>query len=193
LRLKASWEGITCDYCHSLREVRLEKATPKAKVEFGSVKSGPLKGVEPGVHGAVFSAVHLSALACAPCHEYQNALGFPVMTTYSEWKGTASAQEGKTCQTCHMYEVAGDAVEPRIRSTQRARINLHLMPGSHSLEQLTKAIGATLSTTREKDQLRVSVEVSNRSAGHRVPTGSPLRQLLLEVTADSYDGQHFRE
>jgi len=193
LRLKVSWEGITCDYCHSLRNVRLEGSVPKAQVEFGSVRTGPLQGVEPGVHGARFSAVHQSALACAPCHEYRNALGFPVMTTYSEWMGSASAKEGKTCQTCHMYAVAGHVVEPRIQRTQEAKINLHLMPGSQSLEQLTRAVGATLSAVRDKDQVRVSVEVSNRSAGHHVPTGTPLRQLLLEVTADSYDGQRFRE
>lgn len=67
------------------------------------------------------------------------------------------------------------------------------MPGSHTLEQLTRAIGATLSAAREGDQLRVSVELSNRAAGHHVPTGSPLRQLLLEVTADAYGGRHFRQ
>jgi len=39
----------------------------------------------------------------------------------------------------------------------------------------------------------VTVEVSNEKAGHYVPTGSPMRQLVLEVRADSYSGQHFRE
>jgi hypothetical protein len=171
----------------------MEGAVAKPRVEFSTVKSGPLKNVEPGVHGAQFSDVHLSSVACAPCHEYRNRLGFPVMTTYSEWRASAAAKAGKTCQICHMYGVAGHVVDPRIQRTGQAQINLHLMPGSHTLEQLTRAIGATLSTAREKDQLRVSVEVSNRAAGHHVPTGSPLRQLLLEVTVDAGEGRRFRQ
>ena len=35
--------------------------------------------------------------------------------------------------------------------------------------------------------------VVNREAGHYVPTGSPLRQLILEVVADGGTGYHFRE
>ena len=29
LERKVSWEGITCDYCHSVREVSLKGPTPK--------------------------------------------------------------------------------------------------------------------------------------------------------------------
>jgi hypothetical protein len=35
--------------------------------------------------------------------------------------------------------------------------------------------------------------VANQAAGHYVPTGSALREIVLEVRADSYTGQHFRE
>ena len=64
---------------------------------------------------------------------------------------------------------------------------------SHSLDQLNKAIKAQLSAVRQGDQVRVTVRVTNRGAGHDVPTGSPLRQLILEVRADRYDGKHFRQ
>src|SRR6266566_9622958 len=36
-------------------------------------------------------------------------------------------------------------------------------------------------------------EALNQLAGHYFPTGSPLRQLVLEVRADSYAGPQFRE
>jgi hypothetical protein len=72
-------------------------------------------------------------------------------------------------------------------------INLHQMPGSHSLEQLSKTISAQLSASREGDQVRVQVAITNRVAGHYVPTGSPLRRLILDVQADSFGGQHFQE
>jgi hypothetical protein len=163
-----------------------------AKVQFSLVKHGPLKDSASTGHATAYSEVSTTSLICAPCHEYKNALGFPVLTTYTEWKISRAAKEGKQCQTCHMYQVAGNVVDPRIQRSRSAQVNLHQMPGSHSIEQLNKTIGATLSTARENGQLRVTVEVANRAAGHSVPTGSPLRQLVLEVSADSYDGQHFR-
>jgi hypothetical protein len=190
LRQKVSWEGVTCDYCHSIREVSEEGPNPKAMVEYTLVKSGPLMDSNSMAHGTVFSPVHQSSRVCAPCHDYRNSLGFPVLTTYSEWKASKYAKEGKNCQSCHMYSVAGDVVDPRIQRSRQAKVNLHQMPGSHSLEQLTRTVKSRLTTVREGDQLRVSVEVTNQAAGHYVPTGSPLRQLRLEVHADSYDGKH---
>lgn len=192
LRQKVSWEGVTCDYCHSVRDVTFGGLNPKVVLDFSLVKSGPHKNVESMAHRTAYSTVHTSAAICAPCHEYRNALGFPVLTTYSEWKNSRHAKEGKVCQSCHMYRTTGDIVDPRIKRSSTP-INLHQMPGSHSLEQLTKTIGATLSTSWQQDRLRVQVEIANKAAGHYVPTGSPLRQLILEVRVDPYDGRHLGE
>lgn len=92
-----------------------------------------------------------------------------------------------------MVRVAGDMVDPKAAHSTVSRINLHQMPGSHSLEQLTSAVKAQLSTVRDGHQLKVTVDVANQKAGHYLPTGSPLRQLVLEVRADGYGGEHFRE
>ncbi len=193
LRRKVSWEGITCDYCHSIDNVSFAGANPAARVQFSLVKNGPLKDADSNGHATAYSEVFTSSAICAPCHEYTDSFGFPVLTTYSEWKRSRAAREGKQCQSCHMYQVAGKVVDPRVRRSEEAQINLHAMPGSHSLEQLNRTIGATLTTTREAGRLRVAIEVANRFAGHSVPTGSPLRQLVLEVAADSYDGKHYRD
>jgi nitrate/TMAO reductase-like tetraheme cytochrome c subunit len=192
LRRKVSWEGITCDYCHSIESVSTAGPNPTAKVQFSLVKNGPLKDAHSTGHTTAYSEAFTSSLVCAPCHEYTDAYGFPVLTTYTEWKNSRAAKEGKQCQTCHMYQVAGKVVDPRILRGEEAQINLHAMPGSHSLEQLNKTIGATLTTAREGGQLRITVEVANKFAGHSVPTGSPLRQIVLEVAADSYGGKHFK-
>ena len=50
LERKVSWEGVTCDYCHSVREVSLEGGVPQAKLNFGLTKSGPLKQAVSGAH-----------------------------------------------------------------------------------------------------------------------------------------------
>ncbi|MFZ0961484.1 MAG: multiheme c-type cytochrome [Terriglobia bacterium] len=185
---KVSWEGITCDYCHSMRDVTLTGPNPKAIVDYSRVKSGPWKDVTSPAHGTVYSPLHTSALICAVCHEYRNALGFSVLTTYSEWSKSAYGARNQSCQSCHMYKVAGNVVDPRVERTADAGINLHEIPGSHSMQQLEKALHAELSATHEGGQLRIVVEVSNRGAGHSVPTGSPMRQLILEVHADPYGG-----
>jgi hypothetical protein len=190
---KVSWEGVTCDYCHSVLEVTTTGGNPKAKVEFTLVKSGPSKDAVSPVHGTRFSAVHTSSLACVTCHEYANAQGFPVLTTYSEWKTAAYGKSEQGCQSCHMYSVKGDVVDPRVERSTAATINLHEIAGSHSIQQLNKAIKAVLSASREGDQVQVVVKLTNQGAGHYVPTGSPLRQLILDLRADSYAGQHFSE
>jgi hypothetical protein len=192
-RQKVSWEGVTCDYCHSIRDVTMAGGNPRARVEFSLVKSGPLKNAESNGHATEFSSVHTSALLCASCHEYKNSLGFPVLTTYSEWQKSSYAKQGVDCQSCHMYRVAGNVVDPKIKNVAMARVNLHQMPGSHSVQQLTKTIKAKLGVVRQGDKLNVSVDIANTGAGHYVPTGSPLRRLVLEVRADTYNGKHYRE
>ncbi len=193
LTKKVSWEGVTCDYCHSIREVSFNGSNPKVVLNFGAVKTGPLSDAVSSAHQTAYSSVHTSSAVCAACHEYRNASGLDVLTTYSEWKASRYAKQGRQCQSCHMSRVAGDVVDPRVARTRTAQINLHQMPGSHSLEQLTSAIKAQLATGRAGDQLRVTVDIANQTAGHYLPTGSPLRELMMEVKADSSSGQHFRE
>jgi len=190
---KVSWEGITCDYCHSIQDVTTAGGNPKAKVEFTLVKSGPSKDLSSPVHGTRFSPLHTSSLACITCHEYSNSLGFPVLATYSEWKNSAYGKNDVGCQECHMFRVEGDVVDPRVKRAPTLTLNLHEIPGGHSIQQLNKAIKADLSATREGDRLRVVVKLSNRGAGHDVPTGSALRQLILDLQAESLDGHHFSE
>lgn len=167
--LSQAGEGVTCDYCHSIRQVAFDGPNPKAGVTFSNPKAGP----DP--HQNPHPPLHARAEVCAPCHEHRNASGFAVLTTYTEWKGSRYAKAGRPCQACHM---PGD---------------LHEMRGGHSIEQLAKAIQARISTARRGAQLKVTVEIANEGAGHYFPTGSPLRQMLLELRADSAGGQHFRE
>jgi len=186
-------EGVTCDYCHSIHQVTFDGRNPKAALTFSDAKTGPLSDAASTAHKSVYSPLHGSSAVCASCHEYRNASGFPVMTTYSEWKEGRYGKEGRQCQSCHMARRAGDMVDPHVALTGTAKINLHEMPGSHSVERLASAVKARISTARQGAQLQVTVEIANEGAGHYLPTGSPLRQLVMELQADSDGGQHFRE
>lgn len=190
---KVSWEGITCDYCHSMRSVSMNGGNPVAVVDYTNVKAGPWKGVTSPAHGTVYSPLHTSPLLCASCHQYRNAQGFAVLTTYSEWEKGPYAAKHEGCQWCHMSRVEGAVVDPRVMQTGMHEINLHEMPGSHSLTQLNKAIRGQLQVTHEGGELHVEVDVTNQGAAHMVPTGSPLRRLILRVHAAPFSGKAYDE
>lgn len=183
---KVSWEGITCDYCHSVQDVTPTKINAVARVEFNGVKSGPSKDAVSPAHGTRFSKVHTTSLICSTCHDYRNALGFQVLTTYSEWENSPYAKTGRQCQSCHMYGVEGKIVDVRVVDNSVQAINLHQMPGSHSVEQLNRAIQSQVSAIRQGDKVKVVVKLTNAGAGHYVPTGSPMRKLILEVRLDPF-------
>lgn len=190
---KVSWEGITCDYCHSVQEVTPTKVNPVARVEFTGVKSGPSADAVSPAHGTRFSKVHTTSLICSTCHDYRNGLGFPVLTTYTEWQQSPYAKAGQQCQSCHMYGVQGKVVDVRVTDASGHGINLHQMPGSRSIEQLNRAIQSQLFTSRQGEKVKVVVKLTNAGAGHYVPTGSPMRKLILEVRLDPFvEGQALR-
>ncbi len=188
LNRKVSWEGVSCDHCHSVSSVRKQGANFVAVVDYTEVKSGPSRDALSTAHETVYSEVHRNSEICAPCHQYRNKLGLDVLTTYSEWLESGAAKAGRQCQDCHMYRVRGDVVDPRVKRVKATQINLHEMPGAHSLTQLNRAVRAWLEAEREDDQLLVKLRVANRTGAHFVPTGSPLRQLIVELKVNPYEG-----
>ena len=89
-----------------------------------------------------------------------------------------------------MAQTAANVVDPKIKRSAHSSVNLHQMPGSRSIDQLNKAIALRMNTERRSDTLVVTVDLSNRGAGHMVPTGSPLRQLNLEVSVGAAGKTH---
>jgi hypothetical protein len=193
LQKKVSWEGISCDICHSLVSVRAEGPGNRLVVEPGPVKRGPIRDATSTGHEVLYSELHTQALVCAGCHEYSNPEGTAVMTTYSEWKGSESAKQGKTCQQCHMSRTQANVVDPRVKRLPVQGVNLHEMPGGHSLDQLHKALSVTFQPERKGDELLFDVRLANRGAGHSVPTGMPGRRVLLDLAVRTSDGKSFEE
>lgn len=181
---KTSWEGVTCDFCHSVRAVRPGADRPFV-IEAGRVKTGPLKDAHPTAHEAAFSEVYTSSTLCAPCHQYTNDRKFDVLTTFAEWKAGGFDARGMACQTCHMRAVAGNIIDPKVARSAASSVNVHEMPGGHSVAELNRALLATIVAERKGDNVDVTVQVVNRGAGHKVPTGSPLRAIVLVVEADN--------
>lgn len=175
-------EGITCDYCHSIVSVDLGHRDQPFEVRLDGIKRGPLADAASPVHRVAASPLHETSEFCAGCHEYSNDRGIPIFSTYTEWKTSPQAAEGKTCLKCHMPQTTGQTVRPGLGKDRKV-INLHNISGGHSAEQVTKAATVKiLSVKREPpSSVIVEVEVANIGSGHRIPTGLPTRRLTLEV------------
>ncbi len=194
LEKKITWEGVGCDICHSLAAVRMEGVgAPKLVLEPGPVKRGPIRDAVSTGHEVLYSALHTQALVCAGCHEFTSSDGTAILTTYTEWKGSEAAKQGKTCQQCHMGRTEANVVDPKVKRVPGQEVNLHEMPGGHSLDQLHKAVTVSFHPERKGDELLLDVRLANRGAGHAVPTGMPSRRVILDLTVRSSNGRSFEE
>lgn len=191
LQSKVTWEGVSCDVCHGLVSVDLSTPIPAQVFDIGDVKRGPIQDAHSSAHEVLYSELHTTSEVCAGCHQFTNAEGTPLMTTYTEWKGSGAARDGLQCQTCHMSETEGDVVDPRIARVPHAEVNLHEVPGGHSLEQLNKALRVVMEPERDGDTLRVEVRLINRGAGHAVPTGMPGRKVIFDLRVRPYGGEDY--
>lgn len=185
-------EGITCDFCHSLKDVNLDNPDNPFVLDVGKVKRGPnIKG-DVKVHDVEYSQLHSSARICASCHEYRPN-GVPVMTTYSEWKESIYAEQGTNCQYCHMPESMGE-ISKNVPGPREGKIFNHNLAGGHSVIQLKKALALKITgVTRQEDRMTVKVDLTNQGSGHRVPTGIPTRKLVLYCEVKVGEGKVYRE
>ena len=150
---------------------------------------------------------------CGACHElYQDVLvpgqaadlsrwpsgRLPVHTTYSEWlQGPLSP--ASPCQSCHMppdpsvgnAADLGNLIEASDAGVAAGwlrppgAVRAHSWPGprQRDLDLLDLAAAVDLEAELAAGVFTVRATVSNAGAGHAIPTGEPLRSLLLLVEA----------
>ena len=176
-------EGVTCDVCHSIRSVGSKSPPTELDLDVGRTKYGPLKSAQSPAHEIVNSELHKRSELCAPCHEFRNEHGVAVLETYSEWKASAYAREGKQCQDCHMPLVPGRVVALGLKAPVREGVNLHYISGSHDLERVRSAVTMKLLAASRLGprKVRVRISVANVGSGHSFPTGLPMHRARLEV------------
>lgn len=182
LKEQVTNEGVSCDFCHSIKKVNLENKDHPFELDPGEMKWGPLSDMSSPAHKTAPNPLFKSSELCAGCHEYTNDHGVRILGTYSEWKESPYAQEGIQCQNCHMPLIPGKTVKPAVKESSQKKINLHAISASHSTEELQKALTIEITEiNKEKDVVQVVVTVTNKGSGHLVPTGIPARQLILLV------------
>lgn len=142
---------------------------------------------------------------CAPCH-YGKFGDMVVYNSYGEWRKSSFAADPKaagyrTCQDCHMSRIAVDDIRwlPSQRQACSAD-NREFQTFDHNMmdfgmdneqgKEIPRLVkgAARLNVTfgsqgAGPNTLDVHVTVTNIQAGHKFPTDSPLRHLILIVEA----------
>lgn len=198
-------EGVACDFCHKVWNVRLDSSTGLPQPNMPGVLSfefhrpyeghqffaGPFDDVAPGED--TYTPIQRQSQYCAPCH-FGGFWNTQIYNSFGEWLESPynSAETGKTCQDCHMPVAKNDHFVRLdkggvIRDPQT--IFSHLMPGASNTELLQNAVTMTADAKLEGGKLIVEVKILNDKTGHHVPTDSPLRQMILLINATDVNEQ----
>ncbi|MFQ6103727.1 MAG: multiheme c-type cytochrome [Candidatus Glassbacteria bacterium] len=181
-------EGVTCDFCHSVQALKQEGEGLWYKLNIGGVKFGPFMDTESKIHDTKRVDFLTTSEFCAGCHELRGENGVPIISTYSEWKESPQKREGIQCQDCHMPVGEEYIVAPELKETKK-RINLHDVSGRHH-SQLEKAARIEIDEIKKfGDKRTVLIGVTNSGSGHKIPTGTPSRVLILKVRVLDQNGQ----
>jgi hypothetical protein len=194
-------EGIHCDFCHKIAGTELAEQRAFLGLSHGrdalrlvrpagaeQVFFGPLDDVDRG--GDTYSSLYRSSLYCASCHE-GTLFGTKVYETFSEWSASSYARRGVECQHCHMKpDGVTRNIAPGHGGIERdpATLATHHFPGSTDESFLRASVEMKLSARFEGPIVRAAVTVRPVNVGHRLPTGTPERHLLLVVRAEDDGG-----
>jgi mono/diheme cytochrome c family protein len=197
-------EGVPCDFCHKVWDVRLDPVSGMPYPNMPGVLSyaflrppeghqffaGPYDDVAPGED--TYSPLQRESQFCAPCH-FGVFWETVVYNSFGEWLESqySDPASGQTCQDCHMPPGLSDhfalpEAGGLVRDPQT--IFSHRMPGAADEELLQNAVTMTVDARQENGEIAVQVGIFNDNTGHHIPTDSPLRHLILVVTAVDQDG-----
>ncbi|MCX9084758.1 MAG: multiheme c-type cytochrome [Candidatus Methanoperedens sp.] len=177
-----SIEGVGCSFCHSVTGVEKNNYI----FNQSNPMQGPYSDSKTEAHTSAYSDLLTKSEFCAGCHEF-SINDVPVYETYSEWKESPYASEGKQCQDCHMEAKRGEAAK---NGTIREKVYQHFWYGGHSGLFLDKAFDLKEDLIQENgDMIKVTLNITNKNVGHKVPSGFPARKVILHFTASDENGQ----
>jgi hypothetical protein len=186
LQLPLTSEGVTCSFCHSLTALDLSLQDSRFTNDPTRLS---VDGSDNHIEGHHVENHELttSSRFCAGCHEWVNPKGLNLLTTYSEWRESPYAADGTTCQECHMPEGPVEEGSGGGAKTMRSS-NLHFQTGGHSQARLIAAAELEVEAKIDGEEIVVEAVVTNRKAGHKLPTGIPTRKMKLHVDLFDREG-----
>jgi mono/diheme cytochrome c family protein len=198
-------EGVSCDLCHKLYEVKTDPRSGLPEPNRPGVLSmefrrpgegnqiffGPLDDVAPGKDS--YLPLQEQSRFCAACH-HGVFWDVTVYNSYGEWLASPYSDpvEGQSCQECHMPTRGYRFFAPPEKGGLKRRpesLRSHLMTGATDRELLRNSLTMTVDRRLTGESLEVTVRLLNDLTGHHVPTGTPLRHLILLVNAQTPTGE----
>ncbi len=205
--------GNHCDFCHKIQAVKDTEASgvfgayqmlrPHAATSGrpGGIHTvfGPSPDVTYAYMGAAYNPLFETSYLCAGCHQGGGRGkdgGTPKIDTFEEWKrwSVEQADDGDhSCQTCHMpavtvFDDRGRAIDQMAwdaihRSPQE--IHSHRFLGSDAAFART-ALDLVVRKTQDADtgEWKAEVSITNRGAGHKIPTGTWSKHVVVGVWAE---------
>ncbi len=200
-------EGVTCSLCHQITGREEGRIGNNAiVVEPDGTMRAQFDDAVSSFHPTAYSEFHTSAEFCGSCHNvYHPVNGLDLESTYTEWAASPYADEGITCQDCHMtpgpgvtkpnpgVAAAGGPEREHIYTMTFAGANVGLGDAVLAEERLQAAAKVELETPEIVEggsTVPAVVRITNIGAGHYLPTGlTDVRRMWLEVVATGPDGQ----
>jgi len=201
----AGTEGVACDFCHKIWDVRLDRATGLPPANAPGVLSlefrrpplgrqffaGPYDDVATGED--TYSPLQRQSRFCAACH-FGVFWDTVIYNSFGEWLASpySDPEKGRTCQDCHMPPSGARLFalpEKKGLARDPATIFSHRMPGAADEAFLRKAVAMQATARRQGQEIVVEVAIRNEFAGHHLPTDSPLRHMILVVQAADDQGR----
>lgn len=163
-------EGITCDICHTAKELTKEPEHWPIIYESNQEKLKSYRDFGSSAHQESYSSTYPTAELCSNCHGgmidipgMQGCSDLTICDTYGE---SLSVEKPEECRKCHQG---------------------HSFQGAHSEEMLKKAARLDVEVAEFGGKINLVVNVTNNGTGHRLPTGPPTRIVYLKISA--YDGE----
>ncbi len=194
----------------SIQLQRPSEETWVVSQEFDPITFGPYPDVVVAIMKGSYEPGMREAAWCSSCHEYSRGAlredmpidearwpaGLPINETFSECVAGACSGE-TTCATCHMevldeesstYDISERGVEPSVdQGWLRSLGQIFHHDFAWFLEDPVYGLSVDLSAIQGTAEAQV--RVANWRAGHALPTGHPMRQLIVLVEATDQDGQ----
>jgi hypothetical protein len=191
--------GSHCDFCHKIVDTELDARTGLPLENLPGVMSVDLRRPEEGtqvffgpfddvdVGPDTLSPAQAESRICAACHD-ASFWGTKIYSSYSEWFASPYAAQGTTCQGCHMApdgEMKNFAPGRGGQDRDPESIFTHSFPGASDTGLLQDTAQLEVTASRDGRSVRATVRVTNEKAGHHIPTGHPMRNIILIVRATS--------
>ncbi len=183
-------EGVSCDYCHRVTQVRERSTQVHVPVlDSSGVIYGPSGGIDSSAHSTQRGSAFSDSSLCAVCHLDIDASGIPLERTYEEWKSSDFAKRGVGCAGCHMPQREGPATDLPGVAPRGSTHSSHRFHGGHANSPMLQS-AARVEVVSADASRGLEIRVRNATVGHNFPTaGAHPNKLSLEIEIIGADGE----